>query len=131
MRNIVILFGIAILLIFNSCKDKNIDKETVVLSTQEFYDATAKNNVQLLDVRTAKEFEAGHLEDAINIDVLEADFSEKAESLDKEQALYLYCRSGNRSAKASAILKDLGFKEIYDMEGGYLQWESTQIEDTH
>jgi len=128
MKNLIILFGLTMLLILGSCKDKDANKEIVILSPQEFYDATAQKDLQLLDVRTSKEFEEGHLEDAVNIDVLEDDFSAKAESLDKEQPVYLYCRSGNRSAKASAILTDLGFKEIYDMQGGYLQWESEDIE---
>lgn len=111
------------LLFVAACKDKTVAKETTILSPQEFYEATAQNDIQLLDVRTSKEFEEGHLENALNIDVLEDDFSKKAEKLDSDKPVYLYCRSGNRSAKASAILNDLGFKEVYDMEGGFLLWE--------
>lgn len=128
MKKLTILLGLSMLLFFASCKDKSDTKEIQVLPPQEFHDATAGNDVQLLDVRTAKEFEEGHLEHAKNIDVLEDDFSEKTKTLDKDQPVYLYCRSGNRSAKASSILKDMGFKEIYDMEGGYLKWESEDMQ---
>ena len=128
MKKLTILFGLFVLLFFASCKDKSVSKEIQVLPPQEFHDATSGNDVQLLDVRTAKEFEEGHLEHSVNIDVLEDDFTEKVKDLDKEQPIYLYCRSGKRSANASSILKDMGFKEIYDMEGGYLKWESEDIE---
>lgn len=128
MRNLIIFLGLSILLFFGSCKDKSDTKEIQILPPQEFHDATAGNDIQLLDVRTAEEFSEGHLENAKNIDVLEDDFSEKVETLDKEKPLYLYCRSGNRSSKASAILKDKGFKEIYDMEGGFLKWSSEGLD---
>lgn len=131
MRNLIIFLGLSILLFFASCKDKSGTKEIQILSPQEFHDATAGNDLQLLDVRTAKEFKDGHLENARNIDVLEDDFSEKVKTLDKEKPLYLYCRSGNRSAKATSILKDMGFREIYDMEGGFLKWNSEGLESEH
>lgn len=145
MKNLTILSGLSMLLFFASCKDKSVTKEEQVFPAQEIHDATAGNeikilppqefhdaiagkDVQLLDVRTAKEFEEGHVEHSVNIDVLEDDFSEKVKSLNPEKPVYVYCRSGNRSQKASAILNGLGFKEIYDMEGGYLLWESEDIE---
>ncbi len=124
MKNTAILFGLTILLIFSACKDKSVAQEIVVLSPQEFYNATANKDIQLVDVRTAEEFGEGHLAHAANIDVLEDDFSSKVKSLDPNQPVYVYCRSGKRSEKASSILKGLGFKEVYDMEGGYLNWES-------
>lgn len=123
MKNLILLFGLLTLLFFTSCKDKSVAKEIKVLPTLEFHDATAGNDVQLLDVRTPEEFKEGHVANAMNINVLEDDFAAKVETLDRQEPVYLYCRSGKRSAKASAILKDLGFKEIYDMEGGFLSWE--------
>lgn len=131
MKKSTILFGLATLLILaGACKNKDTEGQIEVIPPQEFHDATAGNNVQLLDVRTAEEFKEGHLEHALNIDVLQDDFSEKAKTLDldKEKPLYLYCRSGNRSAKASSILKDMGFEKIYDMEGGYLLWSSEGLQ---
>ncbi|WP_310992707.1 rhodanese-like domain-containing protein [Aequorivita marina] len=127
MKRISVLIIFSMLLFFASCKNKEESKEIdqiEVLAPQKFHDATAGNQVQLLDVRTNKEFEEGHLESAVNIDVLEDDFAEKAKTLDKSQPVYLYCRSGNRSQKAAATLKDMGFEKIYDMEGGYLLWSS-------
>lgn len=128
MKTIIILFGLFFLLLFTSCKEKSEAKEVQILTPSEFHDATAGKNVQLLDVRTPEEFQEGHVADAVNINVLEEDFAENAKNLDPEKPVYLYCRSGNRSAKASAILEGLGFKEIYDMEGGFLNWEEKGLE---
>lgn len=129
MKKAAILFGLTLILFFTACKEKSIGQEIKVLTPNEFHDAITKNkDVQLVDARTLPEFEEGHLQDALNIDVLETDFSTKAEKLDLQKPVYVYCRSGKRSAKAAEILKELGFKEIYDMQGGYLQWESEGID---
>ena len=50
------------------------------------------------------------------------DFREKIQELDRDKPVYLYCRSGNRSGKASKIMDELGFKEIVDLKGGYKAW---------
>lgn len=129
MKNTAILLGLTIILFFSACKDKSSAQEIKVLTPQEFRDATANKNVQLLDVRTPEEFAEGHLEAAKNINVLDSTFASKAERLNVNEPIYIYCRSGHRSAKAALILKNLGFKEIKDMQGGYLNWESADIED--
>ncbi|TXB62910.1 rhodanese-like domain-containing protein [Phaeodactylibacter luteus] len=83
----------------------------------------ALGEVQLLDVRTPEEYGAGHIEGATLINFFDADFVERtAAAFDKEKPLMLYCRSGNRSAKATAKLKAAGFKEIIDLKGGYNAW---------
>ncbi|MDP2686050.1 MAG: rhodanese-like domain-containing protein [Aequorivita sp.] len=125
MKKAVILFAFTTVLFFTACKENSVAQEIEVLTPSEFHDAMMKNkDIQLVDARTAAEFEEGHLQDALNIDVLETDFITKAEKLDLEKPIYVYCRSGKRSAKAALILKAAGFKEIYDMQGGYLLWES-------
>lgn len=99
------------------------------MSRQEYHDVTAKKDVQLVDVRTPEEFAEGHLDNAKNINVLETDFITQAEKLNLDEPIYLYCRSGKRSAKAALILKDVGFKEIYDMNGGYIHWVEDGFQD--
>lgn len=129
MKKISILLGLTVILFFSACKDKSIAEEIEVLTPQEFHDAlAAKKDVLLVDVRTPKEFAEGHLSGALNIDVLEPDFITEVEKLDINKPIYVYCRSGKRSAKAALILKDFGFKEIADMKGGFLQWESDGLQ---
>ncbi len=77
---------------------------------------------QLVDVRTPQEYEAGHLKDAVNIDVKGADFRTAIEKLDKSRPVFVYCRSGVRSKTAISILKEAGFKEVYELDGGINAW---------
>ncbi|PVW12826.1 rhodanese-like domain-containing protein [Marixanthomonas spongiae] len=94
-----------------------------ILSASEFREAIAKKNVQLVDVRTAREFKGGAIKGALNIDYFQQEnFNAEFNKLDKEQPVYLYCHSGNRSKKAAAKLDALGFKKIYDLKGGYMKW---------
>ena len=93
-----------------------------VVSQTEFKTLIKAGNGQLLDVRTPGEFNAGHIKNADNIDFTGSDFREKVATLDREKPVLIYCHSGNRSGKASLILKELGFKEVYDLQGGYSNW---------
>jgi rhodanese-related sulfurtransferase len=83
-----------------------------------------KADFVLLDVRTPAEFAAGHLEGAIMIDFNAGNFRAEAEKLDINKRYLVYCRTDNRSGQAVTIMKDLGFKEIYDMDGGITEWQA-------
>lgn len=87
-------------------------------------------NVQLIDVRTASEFAAEHLANAINIDYNAADFKVKIARLDKSKTTLIYCLSGGRSAGAMNAMADMGFTTIYNMKGGILQWNAAQLPTT-
>ena len=79
----------------------------------------------LLDVRTEDEFLDGHIPGAINIEIGEMS-DEDIEQLDKEKTYVLYCRSGGRSSRAAQMLEALDFGDIYNLEGGYMEWVKTQ-----
>ena len=110
-----------LLLGFTSCL-KNQADGVQVLDAAKYEKKMTQPDVQLVDVRTPEEFSEGHLENAINIDVTADDFDAKVVGLDKEKPVMVYCKSGGRSAKASARLKELGFKNISDLEGGITNW---------
>ncbi|MGB5498824.1 MAG: rhodanese-like domain-containing protein [Maribacter sp.] len=80
------------------------------------------DQVVLVDVRTPGEFNDGHLEKAMNIDWLGDSFTVEFEKIDKNQTIYLYCRSGKRSADATKFLDSLGYKNVVNLEGGYIAW---------
>lgn len=95
-----------------------------LLDKTEFKQQIENKSIQLVDVRTKAEFETSHIKGAMNADVLkEEKFKNQFEEYNKEEPVYIYCRSGNRSQKASQLLCELGFKKIYDLKGGYLTWE--------
>lgn len=73
----------------------------------------------LVDVRTSHEYAEGHIENAKNIDVSKDDFATQVEKLPRDQAIFVYCGIGVRSAKAAAQLRKMGFKYVYDLDGGY------------
>jgi len=83
--------------------------------------------IQLVDVRTPNEFKMGHLNKALNINYYDQDFSTQIGKLNKSKPIYVYCRSGVRSKYSSEILKKLGFKTIYNLKGGILNWNANKL----
>ena len=80
-----------------------------------------KGDYLIVDVRRADEFAEGHIPGAINIANEDIVSSEPAELPDKDQVIYVYCRSGNRSKQASAKLAAMGYTNIVEC-GGILDW---------
>ncbi len=78
---------------------------------------------QVLDVRTANERAAGFIANSSHADVMNGQLLKIIDKLDKEQAVYVYCRSGNRSKMACSILSRQGFTKVYNLVGGYQNWK--------
>jgi phage shock protein E len=72
----------------------------------------------LIDVRTPEEFNAGHIQKALNINFFDENFIEQIQELPTDKPLYIYCRSGKRSLNASKALSQLGL-EVVNLEGGF------------
>lgn len=89
----------------------------------EFEKAVADTSYVVLDVRTAGEYQEGHIPGTdYNIDVLQDDFRTVAlESLPKDKAVALYCRSGNRSKNAAKILSENGY-QVLELSSGFRGW---------
>jgi len=80
------------------------------------------NNVVIIDVRTPEEFNQEHIQDASNIDFYSDNFKDELNKLDKTGTYVIHCRSGGRSSQALDIMRELGFREVYNM-GGIIQWK--------
>ena len=78
----------------------------------------------IVDVRTPGEYAGGHIAGSLNIDVNSGSFEEAVNTLDNDKTYLVYCRSGARSANASGIMAELGFTDIYNMNGGINDWIS-------
>ena len=83
--------------------------------------AEDKQNM-ILDARTPKEFQAGHIPGAVNLDVTASDFEAKAALLDRSKIYLVHCASGVRSARACDKLKQLDFPNLYNLPGGFRAW---------
>ena len=77
-----------------------------------------KNKEFLLDVREEYEYQDGHIKGAINLPLRE--ILEKKDTLPKDKDIYVYCRSGHRSADAVNFLKSLGFEKVHNIKGGFI-----------
>jgi rhodanese-related sulfurtransferase len=93
-----------------------------LLSAEEFKAQVENKKVQLVDVRTPVEFKGGHIKGAKNIDFFSGKFNIEFNKLNKDKAVYVYCRSGSRSRQTSKKLEAMGFTEIYDLKGGILRY---------
>ncbi|AWG21570.1 rhodanese-like domain-containing protein [Flavobacterium faecale] len=121
---IKILFFIFTSALFLSCNGQNAQNQKTV-AAQEFQKEIANTEKpQLIDVRTPEEFESEHLVNATNINWTGTTFEADAQKLDKTKPVYVYCRSGGRSKKACSKLAELGFTNIIELDGGFLQWSA-------
>ena len=81
-------------------------------------------SIIVLDVRTAEEFKAGHIPGAKNVDFYAPDFKAKLGDLDRAPTYLVHCKSGGRSAKTEAQMKELKFKSILHLNEGFSKWEA-------
>jgi thioredoxin len=117
-----------IIVLLNSCKGQtSTSVQTLdVKSYAEKLNAT--QNPQLIDVRTPGEYAVDKVYDAKNINWNGDDFVPQVEKLDKSKPVFVYCKVGGRSAQAANKLSELGFKEIYNLEGGIMKWNSAGMQ---
>jgi rhodanese-related sulfurtransferase len=95
------------------------------LSQEEWAEQYSQDeNAFLLDVRMLEEVEEGIIPNAVHIDIYGGqEFLNELEKLDKSKNYYVYCRSGNRSGQACAIMQSIGFGNAYNLLGGITEWE--------
>jgi rhodanese-related sulfurtransferase len=96
---------------------------SLTLNAAAYKEAIAAKNIQVLDVRTAAEFNGGHIKHALQANWLDQkEFTDRTQHLDKNLPVYVYCQAGARSASAQAALEAKGYKVI-NLEGGMSNWK--------
>ncbi len=106
---------------------KNITPEGAYILIKENKD---NPNFTILDVRTPEEFLGEYMENAVNLDYYSDTFRNDLDKLDKNKTYLIYCRSGRRSENALNIMKELDFREVYNMLGGIIKWKSEGLPTT-
>jgi rhodanese-related sulfurtransferase len=96
---------------------------TAVSAAQAQADLAADPDIRVLDIRTPPEYAEGHIRGAVNIDFMSGDFSKRLEELDRDAVYLVYCRSGNRSARAMKVFGRLGFSRILHLSRGIRDWQ--------
>ena len=92
------------------------------ISAEEMAKILNKEGIIILDVRTPGETAQGMIPGAIEIDFNGGDFKNEVKKLDKDKPVYIYCARGGRSKNAQEIMSGIGFKETYNLLGGYTEW---------
>ena len=114
--------------VFVSCSSGPVEGQVVNnVNAKEFSKLINSDDGIILDVRTISEVNEGYIKDATNIDFYASDFTEKLALIRKDVPIYVYCASGGRSSKTVTKMKDLGFKKVYNLLGGFGAWKSEGI----
>ena len=101
------------------------EKVITLVNIVEFHELLEQQEgLQVVDVRTPKEFDLDRIPGAVNIDYWADDFVSRVGHLDKDKPVALYCAAGRRSAEAASKLEEMGFKKIYDLDGGMRAWHT-------
>jgi len=118
MKKAIVLISSLLLLV--GCSTSTTGATSMNVS--DFSKKITESGVVTLDVRTPGEFAEGYIEGAQLIDFQSGNFENEIASLDKDVTYAVYCRSGNRSGQAVKIMHDAGFHNVYNLEGGVIDW---------
>ncbi len=120
LKSLVFIF---LVITFAACTTPSNSQSVVSrVGSDEFEKLLHEEDVQLIDVRTKKEYDQAHLKGATLIDINQKDFVSKIETLDKSKKVLVYCAVGGRSNRAANVMKQLGFQEVYDLRNGIRGW---------
>ena len=122
MKKVIALIGSILLLAGCSSSSTAVD-----LGVKEFSAKVAEAGVITLDVRTPGEFMGGFIQGAQNIDFQSGNFENEIAALDKNATYAVYCRSGNRSGQAVKVMHDAGFHNVYNLNGGVIDWANAGL----
>lgn len=103
-----------------------LKNNTAMLATVGVHAFSLKNTQEertVIDVRTKEEYDAGHIDGAILIDISDPAFSQKINMLQKDASYSIYCRSGNRSGRALSFMEENGFSDVINLDGGIIAWK--------
>ena len=135
MRFLAILTSVFISVNLAACgsaaqEGGNQDQIAKNVDATEFHQLFEEKGGQMLDVRTDGEVAQGYIPGAVQMDYYSDDFSEQVAELDKNKPVFVYCAAGGRSGQAMNKMKDMGFKEVYNLSGGFPTWASAGYEVT-
>ena len=125
--------SVLLIILFSSCQSEAQTTEQITedVSLEVFQEKIELiKDAQLLDVRRPEEWAEGFIENAIRINWYDEDFEGQIKSLDKEKVVLVYCASGGRSGKAMNLMSEIGFVEVYNLEGGIGAWRAAGLSTT-
>lgn len=127
MRRIALLLILTLGLV--ACGDSQVDDSTYARVDVGDFAAildAPPSDVTLIDLRTAEEIAVGYIDGAAQLDFYAADFEQRLDALPRDDHYLIYCNSGNRSGTTLRLMKDLGFAQVTELDGGIQAWISSQ-----
>lgn len=118
---LIIIIGVSVSACFSQTGGTVLDAASFDEKMESTKDAV------ILDVRTSGEYAQGFIDGAKNLDYRDQNFQSEVGKLDKSKPYFVYCLSGGRSASAVNYMRTNGFKEVYDLKGGILAWQSKNL----
>lgn len=119
MKKLIMLIAFSSFLVLGCAE--NIAKQ---VDADEFEELIINQaHVQIIDVRTPDEYAQGYIEKSQLIDFNGEDFEIEIEKLNKNKPVAVYCHSGGRSNQAFEMMKEMGFRQIYELQGGIVAWQ--------
>ena len=123
IRSLLLLI-LALSVLVTACSSDTTTQSIELVSPADAAQVIADDPTGLvvLDIRTPEEFNEARLADAIMVDFYADDFADQLDTLDKDVPYVMYCRTGNRTVEAVKTMKELGFLEVYEIDGGIVNW---------
>ncbi len=127
-----IIFGfLSFSLLLTGCLNGQNKPSDILLSAEEFSKKINETaGLTIIDVRTPDEFSQGHIQNALNINWNSDEFDNEIALLDKSKAVFVYCLSGGRSSNAAEKMRELGFKQVFELNGGMMKWRGMNYPET-
>jgi phage shock protein E len=116
-----------LMLLLSIANQLNAQTKNPSLTPAEFKALSEKTKGVIIDVRNKNEFDFAHIPNAVQIGVESEDFTIQIDSLDKSKSYFVYCGMGKRSATAISIMQKEGFKNVFGLKGGFLEWKKQEL----
>jgi thioredoxin len=113
--------------LFASCNGQTNTKFESIAAVNFAEKIKTTPQAAIIDVRSPEEFAGQHIDNAINIDWNGDNFDGKIGKYEKSKPIFVYCMSGGRSKKAAEKLSELGFTQIYELQGGIMKWNAAGL----
>ncbi len=129
VSGLLILFGLFSVVSLQAAE--NEQESVQVIAVDAAMDFVAQHdNAVIMDVRMPVEYDMSHITGALNIDVRDDSFEQMASALDRDKTYIVHCTANpadGRSSRALDTLRNLGFKNLYSLEGGYVAWKEAEL----
>ena len=97
------------------------------IPVQEAQKKQHKDEIIILDVRTPEEYASGHIPDSKHININSDDFEKNINLLDKNASYAVHCRAGGRARRAARYMRENGFRDVSNLEGGFIEWKAQNL----